>query len=266
MADIEKAEPQDGFLQVFDAASRLPGVRIDREKYLAGALGPHFSPEVVELAVATSPAQAGIEPDRLAAIANGSIKFETAKVTAISAASGIPGGLAMLGTIPADTAQYFAHVIRIAQKLAYLYGWSELVGEEDEMDDEARGILILFMGVMFGAKGAGEGIGKISAQAAKVAMRRIPQKTLAELPLYRVLVKPIARQLGVQMNKEIFAKGVGKVIPVVGAIASGGITLATYAPMCYKLKNYLAGLELADPQTYVIDIEDVGESDEGFEE
>lgn len=28
--------------------------------------------------------------------------------------------------------------------------------------------------------------------------------------------------------------------------------MATYAPMCLKLKDYLAGLEVANPDTYVV--------------
>lgn len=40
--------------------------------------------------------------DRIEHIANESINFETAKVTALSTTAGIPGGLAMLGTVPAD--------------------------------------------------------------------------------------------------------------------------------------------------------------------
>ncbi len=42
-------------------------------------------------------------------------------------------------------------------------------------------------------------------------------------------------------------KGVSKAIPVIGAVVSGGLTLATYRPMAKRLKNHLAGLPLADP-------------------
>lgn len=266
MSELKGVDAQNAFLQVFDVASQLPGVNINREKYLRGALSRHFSPEVVAMAVETSPAQAGIDLDKLDSIASASIKYEAAKVTALSAAAGVPGGLAIIGTVPADAAQYFAHVIRIAQKLAYLYGWADLFDNDEEMDDETRGILILFIGVMFGARGAGEGVEKIAAQAAAVAAKRIPQKTLAELPLYRVVVKPVAQQLGVQMNKEIFGKGVGKVIPFIGAVVSGGITLAAYTPMCYKLKDYLSKLELAKPDSFVVEIEVENVEDANFEE
>lgn len=255
MPDVKAIDMQNVFCQVFDAASQLPGVNINREKYLRGALAHHFTPEVVAMAVETSPAQAGIDPEKLDSIAKASIKYEAAKVTALSTAAGIPGGMATVGTASADVVQYFAHVIRIAQKLAYLYGWEDFFDSDEEMDDETSGMLILFIGVMFGAQGAGEGVEKIAAQAAVAAAKRIPQKALADLPIYRVLVKPVAHQLGVQMNKEIFGKGVGKIIPVIGAIVSGGITLATYAPMCFKLKDYLSKLELANPESFVVEVE-----------
>ena len=39
------------------------------------------------------------------------------------------------------------------------------------------------------------------------------------------------------MNKDIFAKGVSKVIPVVGGVVSGGLTLASMRPMGMRLVN-----------------------------
>ena len=56
-------------------------------------------------------------------------------MTALSAIAGIPGGFALLATVPADTAQYLGHMLRVAQKLAYLYSWPDLFEEDDEPDD-----------------------------------------------------------------------------------------------------------------------------------
>ena len=39
------------------------------------------------------------------------------KVSAISFVSGLPGGVAMFGTVPADLAQYSGHILRILQKV-----------------------------------------------------------------------------------------------------------------------------------------------------
>lgn len=59
------------------------------------------------------------------------------------------------------------------------------------------------------------------------------------------IVKKVAGYLGVQMSKQIFAKGFAKAVPVVGAVVSGGVTLASYLAMCKRLKNHLSSLELA---------------------
>lgn len=66
----------------------------------------------------------------------------------------------MIGTIPADLTQYFGHVLRILQKLIYLYGWEELSSMDGNIDDETTNILTLFVGVMFGVNGAATTITK----------------------------------------------------------------------------------------------------------
>lgn len=117
--EIEQAESK--FSQVLDAAARLPGVRIERASYLRSSLKRYCSDETIESAVATSPAAAGVPFRVIAEVAKASIAYETGKVTGISTLAGIPGGFAMVGTVPADMAQYLGHILRIAQKLAYIY-------------------------------------------------------------------------------------------------------------------------------------------------
>lgn len=45
-------------------------------------------------------------------------------------------------------------------------------------------------------------------------------------------------------------ENISKVIPIIGGVASGGLTYATYRPMANKLKIYLSSLEVADPKYY----------------
>lgn len=247
MPETENELAIANFNKLLVGASQLPGVHIDRKTYLTSALGPHFSPDVISLAIETSPAAAGITPEQLNAIADSAIRFETTKVTALSAVSGIPGGLAMVGTIPADLTQYFAHILRIAQKLAFLYGWENIFeDDEKEIDDDTKNLLILFIGVMFGVNGATEAVSKIAARAAEVAAKKIPQKALTKGTIYPV-VKKIASLVGVKMTKDAFGKSISKAIPVIGAVVSGGMTLATFTPMCWKLKDHLSGLVIAFP-------------------
>ncbi|MGF3112516.1 hypothetical protein [Facklamia sp. P9177] len=59
------------------------------------------------------------------------------------------------------------------------------------------------------------------------------------------------------MTKQIFAKSVSKVIPLIGAVLSGGLTYATFTPMAERLRNYLATNNLANVHYYEPFKEDV---------
>lgn len=219
--------PEDVFGKTLMVAAGLPGVRVDRTAYLRSALRASCSDEEIDRAVTLNPPAAGISIDVLDRAAKSSIGFETTKATAISTAAGIPGGFAMLGTIPADTAQYFAHMIRISQKLAYLYGWPDLFDNNaEELDDATKNVLILFLGVMLGANAATGAVSKLSAMMATQVAKKLPAQALTKGLIYPI-VKKVATQLGVKMTKSLFANGVAKAIPVVGGVVSGGLTLAT---------------------------------------
>jgi hypothetical protein len=68
---------------------------------------------MVDAAIERTPAQAGTSLEQIKRIANESINFETTKEVALFTAAGIPGGLAMLGTVPAYLARYYAHTLRV---------------------------------------------------------------------------------------------------------------------------------------------------------
>jgi hypothetical protein len=230
------------------SVAKFPGVRIHRAAYLRSALGAHCAAEIVEQAIATSPADAGVGLDLLVKAADDSIRLETIKVTAISTAAGLPGGFAMIAAVPADAAQMLAHMLRVAQKLAYLYSWPELFSDDGvEPDDATQSLLTLFIGVMFGATAAGEAVQKVSVKVAEQAVKQLPKRALTQGVIYPI-VKTVAGHIGIKMTKDTFAKGIGKVIPLVGGVLSGGLTLATFLPMSNRLKRHLAGLPTAVPR------------------
>jgi len=235
------------FSQALKAAAKLPGIRIDRAAYLRSALRRHCTEEQIERAVARTPAAAGIPLEIISAAAKTSIAYETSKVTGLSTIAGIPGGIAMLGTVPADVAQYIGHLLRVAQKLAYVYGWPDLFADEnDEIDEATEGILTLFVGVMMGVQVAQGGVSKVSAMIAAQVAKKLPRQALTKGTIYPV-VKKVAGYLGVRLTTRIFAGGVAKAVPVAGAVLSGGLTLATFLPMSTRLQRHLAGLELTKP-------------------
>ena len=260
--------PGSNFTQVLDAAAKLPGVRINRAAYLRTALKRHCTEEQIKRAIADSPAAAGIPLKVIAEIANTSIAYETSKVTGLSTLAGIPGGLAMIGTVPADLAQYMGHLLRIAQKLAYIYSWPDLFADAgDEIDEATESMLILFVGVMFGVQIAQGGVAKVAGMIAANVAKKLPQKALTQGVIFPI-VRKVAGYLGVSMTKKLFASGVAKAIPIVGAVLSGGLTLGTFLPMSKRLQKHLASLELTKPghrteeaetiNAKVIDLEVVG--------
>lgn len=91
------------------AAAQMPGVRIKREAWLRSPLKWYCAEEQLAVAIADSPAAAGIPLSIISQAARTSIKYETSKVTVLSTAAGILGGLAMVGTLPADIVQYVGH-------------------------------------------------------------------------------------------------------------------------------------------------------------
>lgn len=245
--------PESRFSAVLVGAANLPGVRINRAAYLKSALARYCSEDQIRRAIEETPAAAGIPLEVLDRVANESINYETAKASALSAAAGIPGLLFLPATVPADMAQYFGHMLRIAQKLAYLYSWPDLFsGDSDDLDDATKGVLTLFVGVMFGTQSANAAVGKVAGEISKQVAKKLPQQALTKGVIYPI-VKKVASYLGVQMTKQTFAKTVSKAIPIVGAVVSGGLTLATYLPMAKRLKNHLSSLELTKPKDGVVD-------------
>ena len=156
--------------------------------------------------MAKNPAQAQIDQKTIDRIANSCIANETTRVTALSTAAGLPGGFAMVGTVPADLAQYFGHILRILQKL-YLYGWQNLLdGDAGDIDDATTNLLTLFIGVMFGAQGAGKAIAKVSQTAAVSLEKRLLNTALTKGMIYP-LVKKVCRHWASELRRKPFPRG-----------------------------------------------------------
>ena len=225
------------------SAVKLPGVKIDRNKFLQRELSKYCTDEVIEQAIQSTPQNAGVPPSIIEKIAKSCINYESIKVTAISAAAGIPGGLAMIGTIPADLIQYMGHLLRVMQKIIYLYGWESLLDDANEIDDETKNILIVLFGVMFGVRSATKLLNKIIPNIAAHVEKRLMATALTKTTVYPI-VKNIAKTIGVKMTKEIFAKSVSKAVPFVGAVTSGSLTYIMFKPTTTKFRKYIKSLSM----------------------
>lgn len=217
---------------IVNKAIQIPGVKVDREKILAES----FAKEDVDIQkiIEDGPVEAGCSRETIGRIANKLILTRTSASSAASFAMGLPGGLAMGATIPADVLQFFGMSLRLAQELAYLYGAQDLWKDGEIDNDAVRNQLILYCGVMFGVSGAAAGVRILSSQIAKTTLKKLPQQALTKTLWYPV-VKQIGKLVGVKVTKNAVAKGVSKVIPVVGGVISGGLNFASMLPMAKRL-------------------------------
>lgn len=184
------------------------------------------------------PIEAGMNIDTLNKVAKSLIEKRTLQSTGVSFAAGLPGGFTMAATIPADTLQFYGVSLRLAQELAYLFGYKDL-WEDGKVDGErVRGELTLFLGVMFGVGGTASALKVLSTKVAQQMLKKLPQKALMKT-IYYPIIKKVAATIGIKITKKTFAQGISKVIPLVGGVISGGLTYASMKPMGTRLRNTL---------------------------
>lgn len=241
----------DGELGIDDIiilAVKTPGVHISRAAFLQKELFKNHPQDVIDKAIATTPAQAGISSEELTEIADNVIAFERNCVSGISAALGAPGGVAMVATIPADIVQYYGYTLRATQKLLYLYGFPEIDAGEDglQLDSETTNTIIMCLGVMNGVAGANNAIKGMAKALAIGVEKKLLNMALTKGTFYP-FVKSTLKWFGVKLTKSVFAGFFKKAIPVVGGVIGGGLTFLAFKPCCYRLKDVLQDTMLSNP-------------------
>ena len=226
---------------------KTPGVKINRATFLRSEFKTTYPKSVVNKAIETTPEQAGIEHADIDKVANDVINHERIGVSGISTALGMPGGVAMVATIPADIVQYYGFMLRAAQELMYLYGFPEINLNEKEgvFDSQTINTLILCLGVMYGVAGANNAIKAMAKGLATGVQKKLMQTALTKGTVYPI-VKSVSKWFGVHMTKEVFAGFFKKAIPVVGGVVGGGLTFVTFKPCCERLKKSLKDTALSN--------------------
>ena len=218
--------------KVLETSLKLPFVKVDRDEFLTKELSKFCTPMELITALQDSPVLV-LSKKEIDKLANQCISYHLTMVCGTSALMGLPGGWWMAGTIPTDITQFYGHILSLMQKLIYLYGWPSLTDVNKQLDDESLKIMTLFVGAMMGNKLAVEALTKVVGQVSKNAGIKISEGIMAQYAI------KIAQWIGISMTKESFAKGVGKVLPLVGAPISATITYYTFRPMARRLKTHL---------------------------
>lgn len=227
---------------------KTPGIKINRAEFLAKTLKKRFPQETIDAAIAESPMRANIAQAEIAKMANEAINFERTCVSGISAALSAPGGVAMVATVPADLMQYYAYLLRMAQKLLYLYGFPQIDTKEtgEKFDDGTMNTLILCFGVMYGVAGANKALLTVARALGAGLSKKFMQTAVTKGTIYPVL-KAVLKCFNVKLTKQLASKAINHSLPVIGGVIGGGITFFSFKSCGEKLKKTLRDTYLSNP-------------------
>ena len=231
---------QDLALQVLQQVVKLPVVKVDRSKFLVDKFSKELDPKDISTLLEQGPSSL-LSQEILDRVANSCIMDNVLLASGTSVLAGLPGGLAMAITIPADVAQFYAFSLKLAQELGYIYGYDDLWASRDELSEDAQNTLLLYLGVMLGVNGTAALLRSGGVTVAKHVMTTVPQKAVAKAGWYPIL-KKVMKIFGVTLTRRGLAKGMGKAIPILGGVISGGLTYATMKPMGERLQKELSKL------------------------
>lgn len=254
----EKQKDNSVLLTIIERAIKLPGVKVDRDEFLRKQF-EKMPEEKLNAILEFGPPAAGCEREVLRLKAKKLINDRTSLSTSASFLAGLPGGIAVAATIPADFIQFYGVALRLAQELAYLYGEENLWDGESINEEKVESKLILYCGVMLGVSGAAQAIKMICVSLGKTLAKNLPKKALTKTVYYGI-IKSVCKAFGVNLTKTAFGKFVGKALPVVGGVVSGGLTYATMRPMGKRLAETFDNANYDyTPEQYGIDWEILNE-------
>lgn len=213
---------------------KVPGIKVDRAEFLKTTF-VHEDVDIKKI-IEVGPVEANCSEKMLAEKAEQIINANTIETASISFGLGIPGGLAMAATIPADLIQFYGKVLKMAQELIYLYGAKDLWNDGMFDNKKVRNQLIMYLGVMLGATGATEAVRLFASHFVKKILEKSTKESLKK-KIFTTVAKKIGQAVGVKLVRETTTKGVFKILPVLGGVISGAMT-------CVSMKNM--GKRLAD--------------------
>lgn len=222
--------------RVVNAAVRIPGIKVDRDKFLTEV----FSSEETDIQniLDNGPINANISRERLNELADELIASRTNESSAVPINEELPDDLEIKKVIPSETLLFFSSAARLAQELSYLYGSQDFWKNDRINSENVRSQLILYCGVMLGVSGAVSGIRVLTAQLADSSFKKLPQKVLTKTALYPI-IKQVGKVMGVKITKSKITKGFSNALPKVGGFVSGGLNYATMKTMAQRLHTAL---------------------------
>lgn len=217
---------------IIESSLKLPFVKVDRREFLIKIFKDKI--DDYEKLIEDGPTSffSKVELD---SIVDRIINKEVLASSGMSFAAGVPGGLTMAATIPADIIQFYGYALRLAQEISYIYGYENILDDDSQLTEEGKNTLILYLGIMLGVSVAGSTVRLLSVKFSQQLLKTLPRKALMKTMYYPV-IKKVLKHFGVVVTKKTFSGAVSKVIPIIGGGVSGGINYVTLKSLSKKLK------------------------------
>lgn len=243
-------EQQTILANFFSVLYKIPTVKIDRDAFLAEQFEQSPMKHTI---IAQGPVAAGVSEKELAKMAKRIIRKRTRHATTVSFATGLPGGIAMAATVPTDLVQFLVNALKMAQELAYVYGYRDFWQLKD---DTRKNELLLFLGAMFEVKGGAAAMRLLTAQHADVVAQKMSFSAM-ERAMYWPILGEIATVIIEKLTKKTMASGITKFIPLAGGFMSGGITYAAISNMGEQLHQALVAGTPYTEEKMQVDVETI---------
>lgn len=215
------------------AVLKLPKVRVDRRKFLRNNLKPYCR-TTAELEQAISNPIATLPEAVIDRVARSCIRNVRNEATVVSFGSGFLGPF---GIAP-DFAESLRLCIVLSQKLAYLYGWPDMLDENRQLTETTRDMLSIFIGVMLNVSKAGNMLSKLARNVAASVGKCVAKETFSRTSWYPLL-RTICAALGLKMTRNNMGNVVVKAVPIAASTVSGALTWWTFTVAANRLQKKL---------------------------
>lgn len=213
------------WLKILKASLKIADWKVDRKAFLTEVFEKYCEESQMNDLLKYSPITADLDDYFIKKVADQTINNQVMKLSGLSFVAGLPGGLAMAGTVPADIAQFYYHIIVLSQKLAYIYGWPQIFDQtQQETTEEDLTKLTFIIGVMFGNLEAEQAMEDWANE-----IKQLPEEAGVTFRVSRNdgmlhLAAQIAKWLAIKITKESFGKSASKIVPILGGLFSGGMS------------------------------------------
>ncbi len=216
---------------LFQKILLIPTATVNRDKYLAKVLEGHCPEYLMQSAIINGP-RFILSEEPFEALVSTLIKKEKNKATAFSFGNVFWGGWALAVSLPADLVQYYACLVILAQKMAYLYGCKNLCDSNGKIGKDGVDFLTICIGIAIGVKDLQSSLAVTLETLGSPALTIVSKSSVAT-----TMMGEIAGDIGLKITEESSSSALGKMIPVIGAVVSGGMTYLSISKAAERLRS-----------------------------